>query len=95
MDDSIKDINDVLDCLANVEYRGATVDEPEGSRYVLLSETLIQQIVRALKPLSHGRIPHENDPRVTTARQNEVRKHVDVPADDKQAVTLNKSEKKG
>lgn len=40
-------IEDVLDVLKHTDRMGTDVDEPEGSRYIQLSETLVQEMIAA------------------------------------------------
>ena len=40
---------DVIDALERVRRQGAKVDEPEGARYVVISETALNQIIRELR----------------------------------------------
>jgi hypothetical protein len=41
--------DDVLFVLKDSTRMGTDVDEPEGSRFIVLSETLVQQMVKALE----------------------------------------------
>jgi len=40
---------DVLDILINAIRIGSDKDEPEGSRYIMLSDTLVKNMIRAIK----------------------------------------------
>jgi len=42
------DLQDVREILLTAERSGADVDEPEGSRYIQISETLALQMARGL-----------------------------------------------
>ena len=42
-------IADVIDALERAPQRGAEVDEPEGARYVVISETALNRIIRELR----------------------------------------------
>jgi len=42
-------IADVIDALERAPRQGAAMDEPEGARYVVISETALKQIIRELR----------------------------------------------
>ena len=42
-------ITEIIDALERVPRQGATVDDPEGARYVIISETALNRIVRELR----------------------------------------------
>ena len=42
-------IADVIDALECAPRQGAAMDEPEGTRYVVISETALNQIIRELR----------------------------------------------
>ena len=42
-------ITEVIDALERSPRQGATVDDPEGARYVVISETALNKIVRELR----------------------------------------------
>jgi len=42
-------IVDVIDALERAPRQGAAVDVPEGTRYVVISETALNQIIRELR----------------------------------------------
>ena len=42
-------IADVIDALERAPRRGAPVDEPEGARFVVISETALDRIIRELR----------------------------------------------
>jgi hypothetical protein len=42
-------IVDVIDALEHAPRQGAAVDDPEGARYVVISETALKRILRELR----------------------------------------------
>ena len=42
-------IQDVIDALKNAGRQGSAKDEPEGSRYITLSDTLVKELIKALR----------------------------------------------
>lgn len=42
-------ISDIITRLETADRLGADIDEPEGCRYIQISETLINQIIEALQ----------------------------------------------
>ena len=46
---SVITIQDVIDVLKNADRIGSYKDEPEGSRYIILSDTLVKQLIMALR----------------------------------------------
>lgn len=48
-------IADVIDALERAPRQGADVDDPEGARYVAISETALNQIIRELRLASAER----------------------------------------
>jgi nicotinamidase-related amidase len=40
---------DVIDALERAPRQGAAVDDPEGTRYVVISETALNRIIRELQ----------------------------------------------
>jgi hypothetical protein len=42
-------IREIIDGLESAPRQGAAVDDPEGSRYVAISETALNRIVRELR----------------------------------------------
>lgn len=42
-------VNDVIAVLASAERQGASVDQPEGARYIQASETLAHRMIEALE----------------------------------------------
>jgi hypothetical protein len=40
---------DVIDALERAPRQGAAVDDPEGTRYVVISETALNRIIRELR----------------------------------------------
>jgi hypothetical protein len=42
-------ITEIIDALERAPRQGATVDDPEGARYVVISETALNKIVRELR----------------------------------------------
>ena len=42
-------ITEVIDALDRAPRQGATVDDPEGARYVVISETALNKIVQELR----------------------------------------------
>ena len=44
-------LEDIIAALKNAPRSGSAVDEPEGSRFVMLSETLASQMIAALEQL--------------------------------------------
>jgi hypothetical protein len=42
-------ITEIIDALERVPRQGAAVDDPEGARYVVISETALKAIVRELR----------------------------------------------
>jgi hypothetical protein len=40
---------DVIDALERAPRQGAAVDDPEGARYVVISETALNRIIRKLQ----------------------------------------------
>ena len=50
-------IAEIADAMENAPRKGASVDSPEGVRYVLLSDTLVQKITRELR-LAAAEQPH-------------------------------------
>lgn len=42
-------IADIVDALDRAPRQGAVVDDPEGARYVVISETALNKIVRELR----------------------------------------------
>ena len=53
-------IADVIDALERAPRRGAPVDEPEGARFVVISETALNRIIRELRLGSAERPDVEN-----------------------------------
>ena len=53
-------ITDVIDALERAPPRGAPVDEPEGARFVVISETALNRIIRELRLGSAERPDAEN-----------------------------------
>ena len=47
-------VEQVIDVLERAERLGAKEDKPEGSRYILLSETLVELLISKLKQLERG-----------------------------------------
>ncbi len=43
------DSKDVVDVLRNAERIGAVEDKPEGMRYIILSDTLVKEMLEALE----------------------------------------------
>jgi hypothetical protein len=43
------DIDDVITILETAERQGSEADRPQGSRYIQLSETLVEQMLYALR----------------------------------------------
>ena len=48
-------IADVIDALERSPRQGAAMDEPEGARYVVISETALKQMIRELRLSSANR----------------------------------------
>ena len=42
-------IADVINALERAPRQGAAMDEPEGARYVVISETALKQMIRELR----------------------------------------------
>ena len=42
-------ITEIIDALERVPRQGADADDPEGARYVIISETALNRIVRELR----------------------------------------------
>ena len=42
-------IADIIDALERASRQGAAMDEPEGARYVVISETALKQMIRELR----------------------------------------------
>lgn len=42
-------IQDVIDVLKNAPRQGSANDEPEGSRYIILSDTLVKELIKTLR----------------------------------------------
>jgi len=53
-------IADVIDALERAPRRGAPVDDPEGARFVVISETALNRIIRELRLGSAERPDAEN-----------------------------------
>ena len=47
-------LQEMIEALQNVTFQGAATDSPEGSRYVNMSETLINQFVGSLQALNES-----------------------------------------
>ena len=47
-DNPIKTLDDVIDVLRMAERQGSDEDKPEGARYVVFSDTLLNQIIGRL-----------------------------------------------
>ena len=47
-------LQEMIEALQNVTFQGAATDSPEGSRYVNMSETLINQFTEGLQALQEG-----------------------------------------
>jgi len=45
----INSVEDVVEVLKNAERLGSLIDKPEGQRYIQLSDTLAQEMVKALE----------------------------------------------
>jgi len=52
-------ITEIADALESAPRRGAAVDEPEGLRYALLSDTLLQRMARDLRLAAAERLDAE------------------------------------
>jgi hypothetical protein len=49
MPTNIRSIGDVIGVLEQATRQGTEKDEPEGSRYITLSDTLVQEMIMALR----------------------------------------------
>ena len=49
MPDKLYTIQDVIDALKDAPRQGSYKDEPEGSRYITMSDTLVKEIIKTLR----------------------------------------------
>ena len=56
------DIAEIIEKLESAPRSGADVDEPEGVRYILISDTCVKEMVKCLKDCgTYFRIPRSAD----------------------------------
>ena len=63
-------IADIIDALARAPRRGAPVDDPEGARFVVISETALNRIIRELRLGSAERPDAENSRKNISTRKD-------------------------
>jgi hypothetical protein len=64
---------DVIDALERAPRQGAAVDDPEGARYVVISETALNQILRELRLGSRARPDAEYFESGTTSKHERTK----------------------
>jgi len=50
-------LGEIIDAFESVEVQGADVDEPEGARWVQVSEQALNMILESLRHISNTTIP--------------------------------------
>jgi len=54
---TMKDLFSIIGDLESIEFQGSEKDEPEGSRYAIISETYIHELIKNLKEIDLSTVP--------------------------------------